>query len=52
MPYKQPKGVNALVGVPGKTVSINGRAVPPELLEGGRVYVRLDTSGKYTLLSP
>jgi hypothetical protein len=46
-----PKGVNALVGVPGKTITVNGHAVEPEKVDGGRAYVRLDTSGKYTIVS-
>lgn len=45
-----PAGVDATVGVPGTKVSVNGRAADPIRSDNGRVYIRLNSGGNYTVI--
>jgi len=45
-----PKGVAATVGLPGRTLLLNGHPVTPSRQEAGRMYVQLTSAGKYTLV--
>jgi len=44
-----PRGVEASVSVPGKTILINGKPTTPESSETGRAAIRLHRAGKYVV---